>query len=196
MKNFVLSGLAAVAVCALAPAANAATFTINDPNNPDTGFFTTNVATPDFSYVNASFQNVVQGVFSDTYQFLLPKNGFGSGSLSASFGNSASIIIESVVIKTMGLPDLVFGADDFTVTPQGLSLVTSAIPIVGSDNVFSSVTVNGNATGNSLAYNGNITFEASAIPEASTWALMILGIGAVGFAARRSRKTTVRVAYA
>ena len=196
MKNFALKGLAAMAVFALAPTANAATFTIDANNNPTTGFFRTNVAESDFSYVNASFQNVVQGAFSDTFQFLLPTSGFGSGSLSASFGNAASIIVESVVIRTMGLPDLVFTAADFTVTPQGISLVTSAIPITGSDSVFSSVTFSGNAVGRPLAYNGNITFEASAIPEASTWALMILGIGAVGFAARKSRKTTVRVAYA
>lgn len=196
MKNFVLTGFAAVAACTLAPAANAATFTVDSASNPSSGFFRTNVAESDFSYVNASFQNVVQGSFSDTFQFLLPLSGFGSGTLSASFGNAASIIVESVVIRTMGLPDLVFTAADFTVTPQGISLVTSAIPIVGSDSVFSSVTFNGTAPGQPLAYNGNITFEASAIPEASTWALMILGIGAVGFAARKSRKTTVRVAYA
>lgn len=198
MKNLVLSGIAAAVVMTMAPAAHAATFTIDDKaNNPSTGFFNTNFATPGFAYVNASFQNVVTaGAFSDTFQFLLPKSGFGSGTLSASFGQSASLLINSVVIRTAGLADLVFTAADFTTNENGTSLSPKNIPITGSTTQFSSVTINGTATGNPLSYNGNITFEASAVPEASTWALMILGIGAVGFAARRSRKATVRVAYA
>jgi len=196
MKNFMLGGLAAVAMFAVAPAASAATFTIDAPNNPSSGFFRTKVGTPDFSYVNASFENTVQGVFSDTFQFILPKSGLGSGTLSASFGNAASIIVNEVRIKTPGLADLVFGEGAFEKTKNGISLITSDIPITGSLNQYSSVTFSGEATGLPVNYNGNITFEASAVPEASTWGLMILGIGAIGFAARRSRKTTVRVAYA
>ncbi|MBB4860826.1 hypothetical protein HNO88_004171 [Novosphingobium chloroacetimidivorans] len=193
MKNFVLSGLAAVAVCAFAPAASAATFDIDDGS----GKFVTEFAEADGSYINASFKNTVTNAFSDTFTFELPVNGLGSGSLSATFLNAATLIITSVVVQSGGtsttfLPGT--GDNDIRTTATGLSLNTTGVPLFGGPN--NSITVNGTAGSTPITYTGNITFEASAVPEASTWALMILGIGAVGFAARRSRKTTVRVAYA
>ncbi len=46
--------------------------------------------------------------------------------------------------------------------------------------------------------NATFNYTTAAVPEPATWALMILGMGAVGFAMRRSRKskvaTTVRFA--
>lgn len=49
----------------------------------------------------------------------------------------------------------------------------------------------------SVAYgNSTFTLDASpAVPEPTTWAMMILGMGTVGFAMRR-RKTTIRVSHA
>lgn len=43
---------------------------------------------------------------------------------------------------------------------------------------------------------GGVTLSYGAIPEASTWAMMILGLGFAGAAMRRRSQTTVRVAYA
>ena len=37
---------------------------------------------------------------------------------------------------------------------------------------------------------------AGAVPEPSTWALLILGFGAMGVALRGSRKTRVKLVYA
>ncbi len=42
----------------------------------------------------------------------------------------------------------------------------------------------------------NISRAVAAVPEPATWAFMILGFGAIGFAMRRRRKTNVTVSYA
>ena len=58
------------------------------------------------------------------------------------------------------------------------------------------LTINGNNRGNG-ALEGSITIE-QAVPEPATWAMMLFGFGAVGFAMRRRKqqKTTQRVRFA
>ncbi|MES2492305.1 MAG: FxDxF family PEP-CTERM protein [Pseudomonadota bacterium] len=56
------------------------------------------------------------------------------------------------------------------------------------------------ANGNG-SYSGTLSFAAGAVPEPTTWALMILGFGAIGFAMRRQRSRrpsaiNYRVSYA
>lgn len=41
----------------------------------------------------------------------------------------------------------------------------------------------------------NIVLNAAAVPEPASWAMMILGMGAVGFALRRRGKVALRVSY-
>lgn len=53
-----------------------------------------------------------------------------------------------------------------------------------TDSAFFNVTLN------------SIAVATGAVPEPSTWAMMILGISAVGFAMRRRQKITTRVSYA
>lgn len=48
----------------------------------------------------------------------------------------------------------------------------------------------------SLAVNVNLPSATPAVPEPASWAMMILGMGAVGFAMRRRQKVITRVSYA
>jgi hypothetical protein len=45
-----------------------------------------------------------------------------------------------------------------------------------------------------FAYVGNVTYSIEAVPEPSTWAMMILGFAGVGYMAYRRRKTAERAA--
>lgn len=45
-------------------------------------------------------------------------------------------------------------------------------------------------------YTGQFAFNQTALPEPATWAMMLIGFGMIGFAARRRGRQTVRVAYA
>jgi hypothetical protein len=43
--------------------------------------------------------------------------------------------------------------------------------------------------GDSGSFGGNVAFEAAAVPEPATWAMMLLGFGAIGFSLRRRRSS-------
>ena len=52
-------------------------------------------------------------------------------------------------------------------------------------------------TGGNASYRGALSFAPmAAVPEPSTWMLMLLGMAGVGFSMRRKEKQTLRVRYA
>ena len=64
--------------------------------------------------------------------------------------------------------------------------------IAGATNV---LRVTGTTGGNG-AFSGNLNFaNMAAVPEPSTWMLMLLGMAGVGFSMRRKEKQTLRVRY-
>ena len=117
--------------------------------------------------------------------------GLGSGSLITSFSNigPTSLIFNSVTfsngISTFIVPISALGT--------GSAASLSNIPIF-SGNV-NTLSVNYTATGNA-AFGGQLTFIPGGIPEPMTWALMILGFAAIGFAMRRRTKEEARVRFA
>ena len=144
--------------------------------------------------ISAAISNVVtQGSvatpasFTDVFNFILPVNGTGAGSITniaASFEGATDIDFTSVLINGVaatiqkslgGVVELAFGS--------GVSLMA------GNNNI----TVTGLARGNG-SYGGNISFIADAVPavpEMGTWGMMILGFVGMGAAMRRRRNTTV-----
>jgi hypothetical protein len=83
---------------------------------------------------------------------------------------------------------------DFHISATGLTLSSFAADTTGS---FFTADVAGPANGNGVRATGIIDFtlQTSAVPEPSTWAMMILGFLGVGFMAyRRKGQTNLRLA--
>jgi hypothetical protein len=169
----------------MAPAANAAVF--NPDDNPKN--FTV-YGDINSSSVSANFGNsgIVKGLFTDTFNFIIDQTGSASGSLATStnmLGSVTDLDIYSVVVN--GISAVKSG----DAKGQFEFFSVAGVPITfGAVN---SIVVNGFSRGNG-SYGGNATFTA-AVPETTTWAIMLLGMGGIGATMRhRRRKTTV--AYA
>jgi len=181
MKTYLLAG--ALALAGLSSGAQATDFNVGAPGS---NFFLTN-GTPFTPEIQAIFRNdfSVGGAFDDTFFFTIPQNGFGSGGIVTSFSNAnVQVIIDELYIN-----DVLYTVND---TGSGYSRTVNGIPIVSG--VQNSIRVVGTVLG-SGNYVGNATFTA-AIPEPGTWALMIVGFGAIGAATRRRAKTSTRVSFA
>ncbi|GLJ00174.1 PEPxxWA-CTERM sorting domain-containing protein [Sphingobium sp. BS19] len=172
--------------------------------------------------VVASFGNSfsVADTFDTTFAFIIDAIGIGSGGVSFNFSSLASELeFLSVTVKSgtflqtylpsgntnsagsqAGFINNTFNSDG---TKNGQAFNASGIPIAAdnlSDPSYIRVVARKITANGAGAYNGSLTYNrlTTAIPEASTWAMMILGMGAVGFAMRRRRSTvnSLRVAYA
>lgn len=166
MKTFVLAATAALAALTMTPAANAAT-TIVLTGSPLSG----------------SFGNTVAGSFSDVYEFTLSNPGYASGSVTsisfAGLGEAGDISFDSISIN-----------DTFFFTPMSSGvnewhLLTPAVLLSGATQLV------GTAIGTG-SYGGQL--NVAAVPEPATWAMMVVGIAAVGMTMRR-RSQNMQVAF-
>lgn len=119
----------------------------------------------------------------DSFVFTIPQDGLGSGNFSTSF---------TVDSNKFTLTDILFNGQSYfsqvTIGSHGYSLsIDDPLPIKA--NIQNTLEIIGNVQGIN-GYSGNLTFAAGAVPEASTWAMLVLGFGAVGAAARRRRAAT------
>lgn len=115
------------------------------------------------------------GAFSDTFTFT-----------PAISGLSFSTIISNLLMsKGITFTDVSINGNPFTLTQTaGVSSGVSGVVSLTAPLI---LTVLGTATGPIGTYSGN--FAISAIPEPETYAMMLAGLGLVGFMARRRRKT-------
>lgn len=175
MNKFVAASAIALAM-ALAPAAQATTFNVGDPN------FTLETGDPTSPTITASFKNAFSSTqdFDDTFEFTIPQNGYGSGSISTSFSGADKLVITDLIINGVSYALI----DE----PNGQSRTVGGIPIFNL--ALNTIRVIGTVTGSGL-YSGTATFTAAAIPEPASWALMIVGFAAVGLAVRRHRPAKV-----
>jgi len=191
----ILSLAAMSAALAYSPAVSAADFFPLPPNpifsvsgNPLSG---TEVVSGSIS------RNGLSGTDTDNFIFRigqLPASpiGLGSGAITTSFSLvdvPGSLVFNSVTFNngfnTFVIPISALG--------QGATASLGNIPIFsGNTNTLS---VNWTATQNG-SYGGALTFIPGGIPEPMTWAMMILGFAAVGFAMRRRNEEVARVRYA
>jgi hypothetical protein len=134
--------------------------------------------------------------------------GFVSGNVLDS--SSTDVAVQTAALASLGLTFTNFN-DYLKITPGNPSFLDFGQPLYG-DTVIGIHFGNGSGVGNSTGFftfnflssvNGitlNIhavsdvvlykttTVPTTAVPEPATWAMMLLGFGAIGFAARRRRK--------
>jgi hypothetical protein len=172
MRKAVL-GLVGATALAVASAANA-TITLNTcsmsctgPSSLDGGITTTigyseaGLSSPTFTeWLN--FTNTLSGVYSVTLDTSSASVNFTSAYLWDGTNSYAlSLLYSFGSLEAWGLADTTLAAGNYTLYING----------------------NNSRTG---SLGGTVTIQA--VPEPATWAMMILGFGAVGFVLRRKRK--------
>ena len=165
-------GLLGAAALAMASAANAtitvdgSSMVFDGPTSNDGGQTTTigyteaNLSSPTFTEW-LTFTNTLDGIYSITLSTSSAPVDFTSAILSDGVTNYAlSLVGEQGPNEFWGLPDTFIGAGQYTLT------------------------INGNNS-NTGSLGGTITISAAAVPEPATWAMMLIGFGAVGWQLRR-----------
>ena len=133
------------------------------------------------------------GSFSDSATFTLPQTGTTGSSItnSATTNMMTGAISGDIDFSRIFLTDMSGSEYDFSLTPTGL--VETGNILLNTMMGTYTLTVQGSAN-TAATYGGNITYTAptAAVPEPATWALLILGFGAVGFAMRKRGAKVVR----
>lgn len=127
--------------------------------------------------------------FTRTFNFVTPA-GFNMASIDissiATANAQTNIDFSSVTFNGIAFNPLSTGVQEFR------NLLNQSV-VAGGNNVIS---VNGTSGGNA-AFTGNISFASmAAVPEPTTWMLMLMGMAGIGFSMRRKKDTTLRVRYA
>lgn len=126
--------------------------------------------------------DVQNGVFSDVLlgTITLTQQSNVSGSIlaatSISFENGWTLPLKSVTFSFAGLN----GVTDLDSSTTGFSYANLA---AGTYQLFASGSIFGSGATNAVVLSGE--FAVSPAPEPATYALMLAGVGAIGFAARR-----------
>ena len=199
--------LAAAALCALSPAANAA---VIGSTGGGTGSFSTLTSAGLDGGATATLQGgkiyTADQPFAD-----IPKGGISGGTFLAAgllAGQPAILTFSSPVAYLSflwGSPDtyniltLVSSAQTYTFTAQSLGFA-----VTNGDQTFSQYAqfvASAGETIQSVSFSNSpardafevANFTVTAVPEASTWAMMLVGFGMVAGAARYRRRSTKTV---
>jgi hypothetical protein len=174
MKKILLAAAAATATIAFAPAANAAqTIVISGPS----GTF------GDDEVVCGAGQ-ATPCSFTRTFNFTTQA---GFELVNATISSIASSAMTDINFNNVTLNGVSFdivrtGASEFR------ELVNRALNPVGSNNT---ILVTG-TTGGNAAFSGTLSFAA--VPEPTTWAMMLIGFGAVGYSMRKRPSRRLQMA--
>jgi hypothetical protein len=127
--------------------------------------------------------------FSDTATFVTPHD---FTSLSATI---SSILNSGNLATNIDFTSVMINGVEFAVGSTGSTEFRFLSDLLLGPGKQNTLTVSG-TTGGDASYSGTLSFAgvAGAIPEPSTWLMMIMGIGFAGMALRR-RSQTVRLTY-
>jgi len=183
MRKLIL-GLAGVATLAISSVANAAvtvdagtTVDYTGPTGNDlvfsVGYSDSGQSSPFIE--SLVWTNTLAGFYGITLSTTASSNGaandvdftsamLSGGSIMGSIDLLATgLLFNNDLFESYGLANLSLGAGTYTLTVGGTRGLTGA-------------------------FGGNVAFNTAAVPEPGTWAMMLLGFGAVGFAMRRRRQ--------
>jgi hypothetical protein len=163
LRNRILLAGASVALgLGAASAANAATFI----NAPSAG-----VPNGDFGNTDPA------SAFSDVYTFSLTGPGFLTATIQsvyATIDQNVNFYVNGVKLNNKNFTIVSRGNPELLTITQRVYQGTQTIQVAGQSQP--------NGT-----YSGTLAFAAGGVPEPTTWALMILGFGVVGFAMRNKK---------
>ena len=179
----VLSVTPGIAAAASAPPANPTNVEVGANATANPNFYLT-FGTPTSNVITANFNETVANTtaaadyFNYSFNFTIPQNGMGSGSLSTSF-SSALNELDITAVSINGTPEAI------TATGSGQTVTANNIAI--ANLVPNSIDVQGFVLAGSQVgtFDGTATFVASAAPEPAEWLLTIAGIGMMGLMLRR-----------
>ena len=128
--------------------------------------------------------------FTQNYEFVTPV-GFNIASISVQTLATANPLT-NIDFSTVTFNGVNFNNLLGTGTQELRNLLNQSV-VPGATN---RISVNG-TTGGDAAFNGTIQFASmAAVPEPTTWMLMLMGMAGIGFSMRRKEKQTLRVRYA
>ncbi len=121
------------------------------------------------------------GAFLDTYTFLFPAAGASASSSAVAVNLQSFLNISNLQVSLFDA-----GNNLLAQGGVGVSSVLFDVPLVGGNAYWYMVT--GTATG-SLGGAYSFITSAAPVPEPETYAMMLAGLGVVGFLALRRRNT-------
>jgi len=159
-------------------AADATVFHTYHPGDGNNFYLTS--GDPFASSITANFGDGFSSAvdFDDKFEFIIPQNGVGSGSISTSFSSLSNLLT---------ITDLIINGSHYVVPSNGSGqfLSVNDIPImIGATNT---IEVIGNTASKGGTFSGTLTF--SAVPETATWGMILVGFGLVGATLRRRRES-------
>jgi hypothetical protein len=177
MRRLLLAAAGAMTLAGMATTANAATTVTGTIPSPA-------VLTPPAS---ASFGSVITsgpGTFSDSFTFTIAGTDGNQYPTDAQLSTlllngSQNINFTSITLDGMS----VFTKTSTDPNPETWAILSPILLASGNHMI----NVAGNLIGPNGSYSGTINVQA-AVPEAKTWAMMLLGFGAMGMAIRRRRR--------
>jgi hypothetical protein len=172
MKKIAFAALVAAGTLAVAAPASAATYNFYEPST-GTGTFGNDEVSSD--------------PFSDLFTFVVNTRSSLSSSITSSRSGANDIDFTTITLTGPGG----FSANYVERLAGTFELRTYGPQTIEAGTY--TLSVNGNSQG-MAAYTGDFTLSAG--PEPATWALMILGFGAVGGAMRRRQSVAAKIRFA